>query len=120
MKMLLSVLLIAGIASATSLQRYETWTCRFPNKVVNGPIEGQEARINFDVITGKGTATLYPVCRVCMIKPQEIAIERQVTRELLIYKNQLASFYLTLRWSATPSAGYPAFLGNLAGTCVRP
>ncbi len=119
MKTLISLLMITGIASATSLQRYETWNCRFPNKVVNGPITGQIAQVKFDVMTGKGIATLYPECHVCMVKPQEVAIERQVTRELLIYKNQLAGFYLTLNWTANPSAGYPATMGNLSGKCVR-
>ena len=119
MKAIISLLMCAGIASATSLKRFENWSCNFPNQKVTGPIEGQAVQIKFDVFSGKGTALSYPICKVCMIRPQEIAIERDVTREFIVYKNQLASFNLRVSWTTVPmpGAGFPASLDRKTGIC---
>jgi hypothetical protein len=94
MKTLISVLLIAGFASATSFQSVERYSCSFPNKHATGAVTGQAVNIEYNFVTRKGTATLYPECRVCMVMPTVLPIEKSENRDGSVFKNLYKGFHL--------------------------
>lgn len=119
MKTILALLLTVGFASATSIQRYDRWTCNFPNKQANGPITGSVVTIEYDLATGKGMALMYPECKACMVVPRHINIERSGHEQTLIYKNLQEHFYLQIKWSPVQQWNAPhiALLNSKPGTC---
>lgn len=121
MKMVLSILFLAAMSSATSIKRYDVWSCTFPNtKSSASVIRGTAVQINFDIMTGQGTAVMYPICPACRVVPRKVAVERAYTRDTLIYKNQLAGFYMAIGLIKLQvvGAGNVAYLDNkTAGVC---
>ena len=67
-KLFIAILLLAGTANATSMARYERWTCSFPAK--NSAGIGVNVNIVTDVLTSNvANVTLYAVCTMCRIEP---------------------------------------------------
>lgn len=120
MKAILALVFLASLASATTFQRFDRWSCNFPNKMPSAMMRGYFVNIDYDLVAGKGTAFMYPDCPVCHVRPREIPVNRGGHERTLIYSNSNENFNLRIvKTNTTPTRGpYMATNGDSVGTCT--
>ena len=120
MKIVLSLLLVAGLVSATSIKRFDRWSCNFPNRPATGIVKGTLADLEYDFGFNQGKALIYPDCPVCHVMPREISVQRTGGRNSILFNNNKEGVNIVINWSAynKPNGPYTAFYGRVSGTCT--
>lgn len=119
MKALLTLVFLSSLASATSYQQLDRWSCYFPYRN-GGLIRGAYVNVNFDIVTKKGDAVMSADCPSCHVMPRTVSLKRADFNNSLTYYNVQEKFRLNISWTnVTPTRGpYLATFGEKQGTCT--